>query len=105
MNVTATVWIAQWHGQFSAPISYAQLVNITAVNARLRMNNRHVNRTLPPAVKPRKPLVPYFKPGVEIVVPLTLLPQVLEVNDLEVVETKLSANEPLILKVKKAGAQ
>lgn len=44
-------------------------------------------------------MVPYFKPGVEIVVDLAMLPQILEVNDLEPVETKLPANKPLVLKV------
>jgi hypothetical protein len=48
--------------------------------------NKGVNRTLPPAVKPRKnasPPIPVSKPGFEIIVPLALLPQYLQVNGLE----------------------
>jgi len=68
------------------------------------MNNRRTNRTLPLPVKQRKqPMIPYFKPGVEIVVPLELLPQVLEVNGLEPVDTKLPADKPLVLRVKKVN--
>lgn len=48
------------------------------------MNNRRTNQTLPPPTKkPQKPILPYHKPGVVIIVPLSILPQVFEVNHLE----------------------
>ena len=48
--------------------------------------SKGVNRTLPPAVKPRKgarPPMPVSKPGFEILVPLELVPEYLRINGLE----------------------
>ena len=69
------------------------------------MNNRRLNRTLPPAVKPRKgsrPPMPISKPGFEIFVPLELLPEYLKVNGLEPKEYD-EMRQRLI--VKKTGAK
>ncbi len=51
-----------------------------------RMNNRGVNRTLPPVGKKRKttkPPRPVSRPGFEILVPLELVPEYLAINGLE----------------------
>lgn len=69
------------------------------------MNNRRLNRTLPPAVKPRKnakPPMPISKPGFVIIVPLELLPQYLKVNGLE---PTFYNDQTHVLVVKKQGAK
>ncbi|MCI0551295.1 MAG: hypothetical protein L0287_10090 [Anaerolineae bacterium] len=43
--------------------------------------------------------LPLSGPGVPVIVPLALLPEYLQLHGLEPIETKLPANQPLVLRV------